>query len=172
MACQWAGQPVSGGSTEATATEWEVVVASGSKYRSFGVAHHGTNVSGAWPSFGFDSLGWGRGYTTSSGCYSHAASLSSARVCTRAVTVCHSRALATGQNIQVGSVVGILFFWEAYLSIEDPLTRPVGILLTAERTLRFWHDGSFVGAHPLRVGNDAALPLYSDRVLHCPLDNG
>ena len=113
-------QPVSGGDY------WEVVVVSGSQgaqYWSFGVAHHGTNVS-AWSSYGFDGLGWGWGYD--SGNYSHAANCAGA--------------LATGHKVQVGSVVGIL--------------------LTAERTLQFWHDGSFVGAHPLRVGNDAARPLY------------
>ncbi len=112
-----ADQPVSGGDY------WEVVVVSGSSYWSFGVAHHGTNVS-AWSSYGFDGLGWGWGLAP--GYYSHAGSSAGAR--------------ETGHNVQVGSVVGIL--------------------LTAERTLQFWHDGSFVGAHPLRVGNDAALPLY------------
>ncbi len=50
----------------------------------------------------------------------------------------------------------------------------VGILLTAERTLQFWHDGSFVGAHPLRlgVGNDAALPLYPTQAVMSALAVG
>ncbi len=57
-------QPVSGGGY----CQWGVVVVSGSKYWSFGVAHHGTNVS-AWSSYGFAGLGltasvvgWGWGH--------------------------------------------------------------------------------------------------------------